>query len=68
MANPNRVLANLPKRPFDLAEEFRSPVEAHALADALKAEGWDAKVTRRNNGSKINFSWRYSVWKRERKA
>ena len=72
MANPNRALANMPKRPFDLVKEFRELGAAHDLADQLRAEGWDTKVTTRvDQKPSPSTNWRvvrrFTVWRREAK-
>lgn len=45
MANPNRVLANMPKNPWHIVSEHRSESEAEAVADRLKAEGKKTRIT-----------------------
>lgn len=75
MANPNRALANVPKRPFDWDSRHVSEFDADDRVAALKAEGWDAKKTRvqlqKAGKSKATGRWvsgraAWNVWKRER--
>lgn len=66
MANPNRVFANMPKRPFDLVGTFDRESEAEAMRDRIKAEGFDSKVTAYRYGSRQRPSRAYNVWKREK--
>lgn len=66
MSKPNRAFANLPKRPFDPVRSFREPVDADNLAEELKAQGFDVKVTRLKVGPRKSPWFTYNVWKRER--
>ena len=71
MANPNRAFANMPKNPFGHDSDHRVPDTAHARAEAMKAEGWQVKVTRVtmhkggwNQRTKQHDrpDWRWTVW------
>ncbi|AKF13643.1 hypothetical protein PHIN3_380 [Sinorhizobium phage phiN3] len=69
MSKPNRVVANMPKNPFERVFLFPAPkneAEAEAAVEELKAQGFDAKYTRYKFGSfkKPQFAW--NVWKREK--
>jgi hypothetical protein len=64
MAKPNRVFANLPKRPFDPVQQFRKETDAEELANKLKEEGFDTKITRMKLGPKKKPIFMYNVWKR----
>ena len=60
MANPNRAMANLPKRPFTEVLPFEvgrghgafTETVAEEVAAELCEEGWDTKVT-----SRANWRW-----------
>jgi len=69
MANSLRVLAYLPKRPFEPAgPSFRNQWEAEAFCANLKEHGWDAKVTRLKTGPRKKTVYVWNVWKREKSA
>ncbi len=67
MSKHNRVVANLPKNPFELVPVFvKNEAEAAAAVEELKVQGFDAKYSRYKYGSfkKPSFGW--NVWKREK--
>jgi hypothetical protein len=66
MAKPNRVFANMPKRPFELVATMDNMFAAEDKRDELKAQGFDAKVTSYVYGSRRRPSRAYNVWKREK--
>ena len=68
MANPNNVFKNMPKRPFEHVAERATENEAEQLKAAIKAEGYDVKVTMaRVCKDRVTKRWRYTfnIWKRE---
>jgi len=68
MARPNRAFANMAKRPFDHVSQHRHLGQAQEAAEALKAAGWDVKVTSLRLGPRGARGWYvHNVWKRERK-
>lgn len=81
MTNPNRVVANMAKRPFEpvmpFDEEFGfdqwKEGSARSAVAKLKEAGWDAKMTVvRRKGSKwdprghLKVTRQFNVWKREK--
>jgi hypothetical protein len=83
MANPNRAMANLPKRPFEqilnsdavYGYDWRSEEDAERVRDQLRADGFDAKLTRRSLWhwdysrsfkTKKYTGTEYNVWRRDR--
>lgn len=65
MANALRVLAYLPKNPFESVARSRCQSEIEAVVKALKAEGHSAKMTRLKVGPKGPKGWfEYIAWKR----
>lgn len=72
MANPNRALAYLAKRPYEHVAEYRSEWDADDHIERLKEEGWETRKTqRRVNGRRVHGRWSpprvsYVVWKREK--
>lgn len=65
MSKPNRVLANLPKNPFELVLQSRSEtaVEQRMAEDA--AGGFEVKMTSVRMGA-TKRSWReFRAWRRE---
>jgi hypothetical protein len=66
MSKPNRVMAHLPKRPFELDKQFPQGQfgNANAHAAELAAQGFDSKVTRMRLGK----GFVHNVWKREKEV
>ena len=67
MANgPLRILANLPKNPYSFVDGYDTESKAVEVRDALRADGYDAKVTSARTGPKNRFYRTYNVWMREK--
>ncbi|ATS92143.1 hypothetical protein HMSP1_3 [Sinorhizobium phage HMSP1-Susan] len=64
MSNPNRVVANMAKRPFECVRQS-DQATCERMAAELAAQGFDVKVTSARVGSfkKPQRVWR--VWKRD---
>jgi hypothetical protein len=66
MANPNRVMANMPKRSPVETVRCRSMTEAQTVAEQKRAAGFDAKATSRRYGSRKNPSREFTCFVYER--
>jgi hypothetical protein len=67
MANPNRVAAYLPKNPYEYVARSRSQTEMEQVVADLKAQGFDAKLTRVKVGPRKGGWFEYNAWKRNRR-
>lgn len=65
MSKPNRVLAHLPKNPFECVAQFYSTGMADARAAVEKQKGFDVKITTARVGAKKNSKPVWRVWVRE---
>jgi hypothetical protein len=64
MAIPNRALAMRAKRPFEFHDRTRHEWLADDIVRDLQAQGFDAKKTRFNNGSRRYPIMVWNVWRR----
>jgi hypothetical protein len=62
MTNPNRVIANMSKRPWTLIHGYYSRPEAMEHAARLKAEGKKVRVTSYKYGSRKSPRRGWNVW------
>ena len=62
MTNPNRVIANMSKRPWTLIHGYYNELEARQHAARLTAEGKRARVTSYKYGSRKSPRRGWNVW------
>jgi hypothetical protein len=66
MANPNMVKQNAAKNPYEPHRSHRNEDAAEFDAAALRADGWQVRVTRVTHRMRGMTMHSYNVWKRRK--